>query len=181
MSQVSSIKSSGGGGGTIVSLTTDDNVVVTPTDGTIEVKGFTNGDNIQTISTIGSNTPGTVVINPLFNDAGSVQTVGAVTENLYTFEVALLGSVTLNCTVTGVATSGAAIGGTAVVVAQNLGADATITNGQNINALTDPTLDTADFVFVTDGNNIILQVSGQDGQTINWFTYVIVITQDEPT
>lgn len=173
MSQIASLISGVGPGGTnIEKLTGDVGGAVGP-DAGFNVNLLT-GDGLTATGVPGSNTITFTLDNFVI---GSGQTIGAVTANLITFPMgAVAGMRILEAKVEGFEATGP--GGVAynlVGGARTTGAAATLVGVVDKVVLEDAALVTADANLVQSGNNIIVQVTGVAGLTINYKATLVYV------
>lgn len=175
MSQIY-IRGSGGGGGGGTGILT-----ITGDVGGAVGADVSNNINLITgegLTTSGAPISNTVTITLDNHLAATGQTIGAVTLNLVTLPLGIVpGTYTIDCSIAGFdATTPAGIGYTIVGAVRTTGAAATLLNSQAVDSFEEAATGTCTGTLVVDGaNNLIIQVLGAAGQTINWKASVTYI------
>jgi len=161
------VTGSGGGGGDVNYLAGNTGGNVGP-DGShvINVVGGTNSG----ITVTGNPATNTLTITSCFDSVcGSTTTVGAVTGNVITFGLgATPGTYTFDCAIVGYNSSVPfGSGFTVVAGARTTGAAAVLLTGQQVDTFNETGYEPIANMIVS-GNNIIFQVTGLVGETIDW-------------
>lgn len=132
--------------------------VVTPGGGTQGVATSASGNTITI----------TVTDNSV---SGTTTTVGAVTGNVITFALgAVAGVYTWDCKIAGFTTAGGTLGAgyTIVGAVRTDGATATLLPNQAVDSFEEGALSAGNGMLTVSGNNVIFQVTGTAGYTIDW-------------
>lgn len=165
MSQIAMVASSGTIAPDIETLTADIGLPVGP-DGAFNVNILTD----DFLTTTGDTATNTITISLDGNETSTGSTVGKVNTNLatitlggtptvYTFEAEIAGFES---------TTPAGVGGKIICTARTDGASASIIGIQSKYIVTEAALAVCDFNFQASGNDIIVQVTGTIGVTVNW-------------
>lgn len=141
---------------------------VGPTGGNINL----NVSNDTGLEFVGAPSTSEIDLNPQLRNA---QTIGAVTATLDTVTIVDNTTVTAYWIISGKRDDNTeGVGGTANASARRAGAGAVLMGVPNVVINHDSTGNPA-FTAVVSGNNLLLEVTGEAGKTINWdcsFTYV---------
>lgn len=179
MSQAGKIITSGvGPGGPVLTLTGNDLVAVGPNAGNINIVG---ADGVVVTGNAGTNT--LTITN---GQVDTVQTVGAVTVTLGTFPITNNTVVFLESKIIGAYESAInwVFGTSLMATSRKQGAAAPIivegVVDERARARTAGTDQAVNATYVVSGNNIIIQVTGEAGTTINWKSVTTVLTQTVP-
>ncbi len=182
MSQAGKIKFPGGAAGPILTLTGNNPVAVAPTGGNINIVGDTTTGITVTGVAVGS----TLTITNAGGQVDTVQTVGAVTATLATIPITADTVVFIESKVIGAYESAInwAFGISLMTTTRKQGVAApVIVEGvvqENARARTFGTDPAVNATYVVSGNNIIIQVTGEGGATINWKSVTTVLRQAVP-
>lgn len=182
MSQIYKIVDATAGGGDVLFLAGNTGGNVGPTGlGVINVVGDT-----TTINVAGNAGTNTLTISAAGSQVDTVQTVGAVTATLATIPITDDTVVFIESKVIGAyeAAINWAFGISLMTTTRKQGAAApVIVEGviqENARARTLGTNPVVNATYIVSGNNIIIQVTGEGGSTINWKSVTTVLRQAVP-